>query len=375
LGTMRPTRITLVIASLQAGGAERVLSALSNSWARQGREITLITLAPLDTDFYTVDPGVQRVGLGLVGPSSHSAAAVKSNVRRLMRLRQEIKRSRPHVVVSFVDQTNVLTLAASRGSGIPVIACEHIDPREHHIRRVWRVLRSLLYARAAALVVLTDGVRVWAERLVKSDQVHVIPNPVPVPAVDGADAPAQTHSQRTIAAMGRLAPQKGFDLLLAAFGRCASKHMDWSLVILGEGEERTRLEGLAGELGIKARVSLPGLVEDPATVLREADLFVLASRYEGFPMALLEAMGCGLAVISTDCKSGPREIVRDEVDGVLVPPNDVDALAAAMDRLMGDGDERERLGGRAVEIVDRFSMERILVMWDELFEQATQPRI
>jgi GalNAc-alpha-(1->4)-GalNAc-alpha-(1->3)-diNAcBac-PP-undecaprenol alpha-1,4-N-acetyl-D-galactosaminyltransferase len=369
---MRPTRITVVIASLQAGGAERVLSALSNSWAQQGREITLITLAPLDTDFYTVDPGVQRVGLGLVGPSSNSAAAVKSNVRRLRRLRQEIKRSRPHVVVSFVDQTNVLTLAASRGSGIPVIACEHIDPREHHIRRVWRVLRSVLYARAAALVVLTDSVRAWAERLVKSDQVHVIPNPAPT--VDCADAPAQTRSARTIAAMGRLAPQKGFDLLLAAFGRCASKQMDWSLVILGEGEERTRLEGLAGELGIKSRVSLAGRVQDPATFLRQADLFVLASRYEGFPMALLEAMSCGLAVISTDCKSGPREIVRDGVDGVLVPPNDVDALAAAMERLMRDGDERERLGARAVEIVERFSMERILVMWDELFEQATQPR-
>jgi GalNAc-alpha-(1->4)-GalNAc-alpha-(1->3)-diNAcBac-PP-undecaprenol alpha-1,4-N-acetyl-D-galactosaminyltransferase len=371
---MRPTRITLVIASLQAGGAERVLSTLANHWAQQGRKITVITLAPVDTDFYAVDPGVQRVGLGLVGTSSHPAAAVKSNMRRLRRLRHEIKRSQPHVVVSFVDQTNVLTLAASRGSGIPVIACEHIDPREHHIGRVWRLLRSLLYARAAALVVLTEGVRAWAERLAKSQRVHVIPNPLPVSAAQESRTPDRRPCGRMIAAMGRLAPQKGFDLLLAAFGRCAKDHADWSLVILGEGEERRRLEALAGELGIESRVSLPGRVQDPATVLRQADLFVLASRYEGFPMALLEAMACGLAVISTDCPSGPREIVRDGVDAVLVPPHDVDALAAAMDRLMGDGDERERLGTHAVGVIERFNVERIMDMWNELFEQATQPR-
>jgi GalNAc-alpha-(1->4)-GalNAc-alpha-(1->3)-diNAcBac-PP-undecaprenol alpha-1,4-N-acetyl-D-galactosaminyltransferase len=373
-GTMRPRRITLVIASLQAGGAERVMSMLANHWTEHGRDVTLITLAAVDTDFYALHPGVRRVGLGLIGSSSHPAAAMKSNLRRLRRLRREIKRSQPNVVVSFLDQTNVLALAASRGSGTPVIACEHTDPRQHELGPAWRLLRSLLYPRAAALVILTEGVRPWAERLVKSDRVLVIPNPVPVSAVKAGDTPDQGESGRTIAAMGQLAPRKGFDLLLAAFGRCANKHADWSLVILGEGEERRRLEALAGELGIESRVSLPGRVQDPATVLRQADLFVLASRYEGFPMALLEAMACGLAVISTDCPSGPREIVRDGVDAVLVPPHDVDALAAAMDRLMGDGDERERLGTHAVGVIERFDVGRIMDMWNKLFEQATQPR-
>ena len=368
---MKPARITLVIASLQGGGAERVMSTLANDWAEGGRDVTLVTLTSPATDFYVLHPRIHRVGLGLVGRSAHAVAAVQSNLRRVRRLRHEIDKAQPHVVVSFVDQTNVLTLAACSGLGTPVIACEHTDPRHHELGRVWRFLRALLYRRAAALVVLTDGVRAWAERLVKSNRVHVIPNPVAVPVVGADDALHRHPSGRTIAAMGRLAPQKGFDLLVDAFSRCTGTHADWSLVILGEGDQRQRLETLAAELRIGSRVHLPGRIQNPAAVLRQADLFVLSSRYEGFPMALLEAMACGVAVISTDCPSGPREIVRDGIDGILIPPQDVDALAGAMDRLMTDSAARERLGARAVEVTERFSAERIMNMWEKLLEQVT----
>lgn len=368
-------RITLVISCLEAGGAERVMSVLANYWAQHGREVTLITLGLARDDFYVLDQNIHRVELGLRGSSRYFAAAIRNNFRKMRRLRQEIRASRPDIVLSFTDTTNVLTLASTVGLAVPVIAAEHIDPRQHAIGSAWQRLRRLLYPRATAVVVLTDSVRAWAESLTKrTNAVHVIPNPVSISAIEQNGDPKSREPGGTIAAMGRLAPQKGFDLLLKAFGLCARKYPDWSLVILGEGEERSSLEALTRELGLKDRVSLPGCVQDPSTVLSEADLFVLASRYEGFPMALVEAMACGVAVLSTDCPSGPRAIIRDGVDGLLVRPNDVDALAAAMDRLMADPAERRRLGGRAVEVIERFSIHRIINMWDELFAQACQSR-
>jgi glycosyltransferase involved in cell wall biosynthesis len=170
--------------------------------------------------------------------------------------------------------------------------------------------------------------------------------------------------------MGRLAPEKGFDQLIRAFANCAPKHSEWSLVILGEGGERAHLEGLAVSLGVAARVHLLGQVREPVGVLRRADLFVLSSAAEGWPNALAEAMASGLPVISFDC-AGSCEIVRDHLDGVLVRRHgDAGALALAMDRLMSDEGERERLGRHALGITERFGVEGVVKLWEELFEVA-----
>ena len=363
-------RITLVIESLGGGGAERVASIMADYWAEHGQEVTLITLASEREDFYSVHSRIHRIALGLTGPSYSFAHAIRNNVMRSKGLRHAIKASRPDCVLSFLDTTNVLTLVATLGLGIPVIVCEHTDPRQRDLGPVWEGLRRLFYPRAAALVVLTESVRCWAEGIVASNAVYVIPNSVPTAAVQHNGVRHMRDSGGTISAMGRLVALKGFDILLEAFSRCAEKHRDWSLIILGEGEERRRLENLAMELGIADRVRMPGRTEDPFRILRETDLFVLSSRCEGFPMALVEAMACNLAVISTDCPSGPRDIIRDGTDGVLIPPDDVESLAAAMDRLMASPAERERLGTRAVEVVERFSAERVMKLWDEVMRHA-----
>jgi glycosyltransferase involved in cell wall biosynthesis len=147
------------------------------------------------------------------------------------------------------------------------------------------------------------------------------------------------------------------------------------LTILGEGELRTELESLRNSLGLSERVHLPGVVKNPYEVLLQADIFVMSSRFEGFGNVLIEAMACGVPVISTDCPSGPNEIIRDGVDGILVPNQDVDALAAAMDRLMSDEKERKRLSVGGIEAVERFSLEKIMGMWEKLLAQVVEERI
>jgi len=178
--------------------------------------------------------------------------------------------------------------------------------------------------------------------------------------------------RHSVIGAGRLVHQKGFDALVRAFARVAPDQPDWDLVIVGEGPLRAALLSLARELGIGDRLSLPGVVPDLARRMASGGLFVLSSRYEGFPNVLLEAMSCGMAVVSTDCPSGPSEIVRDGHDGVLVPVDDVSAMARVMARLMADGPERSRLGGNALEVRERFSMASVMARWDHLVDTVVE---
>lgn len=349
------------------------MSMMANYWAGQGTDVTLVTLSAQSDDWYELHPLVKRVGLDVLSCSAHIGQAIRDNVRRIILLRRALRRGHPDVVISFLDTTNVLTLLASRGLGIPVIVSERNDPEQNSIGLAWSRLRSLLYRYAQAVVVQTCAIRDWAVRLPGIRVIHVIPNPVH-PMLNEYDYASARHScSHTVVAMGRLVRQKGFDILIEAFSRCAGKHRDWSLVILGEGPERASLQASAANLGIADRVRLAGQCQEPAVILKGADFFVLSSRYEGFPNALLEAMACELPVVSTDCSGGgPRDIIRDGVDGILVPPEDVAALAGAMDRLMAHSDERRHLGTRAREIMARFSTERIMTMWDEAVTHACQ---
>jgi len=365
-------RITLVIFSLSSGGAERVMSIIANYWAEHGEAITLITIDSMENDFYPLDDRIKRVALNLKEESKTFAGAVKNNFIRLKRLRAAIKKSNPEVVLSFIDRMSVVTLIATRGLSIPIVVSEHIDPRQLPPGGIWNTLRRWTYSWASAVVVLTAELRDVLAEFVDVSRLHVIPNPaLPVKENTDLSIPFDLPSPFVVA-MGRLRPQKGFDYLLDAFARTVDS--SWSLVILGEGAERERLEAQIEKLGLKSRVFLPGTVDEPKAVLQKAELFVLSSRFEGFPMVVLEAMSCGLPVICFDCPTGPSDIISDGNDGVLVPLGDVDALAVAMDRLMENKNERKRLASSAPKVVDRFSIQKIMEKWDELLKDVAQSR-
>jgi glycosyltransferase involved in cell wall biosynthesis len=359
-------RLALVLPSLSHGGAQRVAVAMANHWASAGNQVSLITLSGCDEDCVRVSPAVRRVALGLAGESTHLASALRSNLRRVARLRRAIATAKAGLVISFLEKTNVLVLLATRGMNVSVVVAERTDPRRHQVGRSWEWLRRVTYPWCTAAVVQTGAVRNAVATLTRGRPVFVIPNPVAAPAERLVHRGSQRATGRKrVVGVGRLAREKGFDQLVEAFGRIAPEFGDWELWILGDGPERAALEAQATRVA-PGRIHFHGWVNDPYRELSCCDLFVLPSRYEGFPNALLEAMACGLPVVSFACDSGPAEIVRQEVDGLLVPPGDVPVLAAAMARVMRDEELRRHFAGRAREVVTRFSHAQFFSLWSEV---------
>jgi glycosyltransferase involved in cell wall biosynthesis len=360
-------RLAFFIGTLGAGGAERVMSLLCNALQASGHEVSLWTFDGAGRDFYRLDERVRRVGFGLLA-DTRLIDKVHVNVRRLLRLRRQLRRERPDVLVSFIAQANVIALMAAVGLDIPVVVSERIDPRVHRESLPVRVLRRLTYRRASCLVVQTNAVRAWGKRMTGKERVVSIPNPVAIPQARSATHPSVSDQSLRVVAMGRLVRQKGFDLLLQAFSEVTPRFPHTSLVIYGDGPEREALQAQADALGLDGRVSFPGQTDRAAQALGDAALFVLPSRYEGFPNVLIEAMSLGRAVIAFDCPSGPAEIIRHEIDGLLVPACDVEALAAAMTRLLSDSELRARIAARAAEVSDRYSLQRVIADWERVLE-------
>lgn len=362
-------RLTLIIAGLGRGGAERVMTVLASAWAAHGKAVTLLTFDAGETPAYPLHHSVQHKSLGIAAVSTGFFQQVRRNLRRVKSLRRAIRESHPDVVISFMDSTNVLCILATRGLGTPLVISERIDPSLYPIGWAWGLLRRLLYHWADALVCQTKPALDRFQALTRVRGV-AIPNPIDVPFPPKEKrSDAEARACGTLVAMGRLVPQKGFDLLLAAFSRIADLHCGWKLIIYGEGPLLKELQVQAESLNLSHRVDFAGATSDPFARLCEADLFVFPSRFEGFGMALAEAMACGLPVVSFDCPEGPGQIVRNGIDGLLVPPQDVGALAAALDRLMSDAQERKRMAERARDVCQRFSTEKVLAIWEELLHE------
>jgi glycosyltransferase involved in cell wall biosynthesis len=337
---------------------------MANYWAAKSWDITLLTLEGSTQPFYELDPRIKFIPLDLSAESVSMGAKLKNNLKRVRVLRRVIRDSDPQAVISFINTVNIITVLATRGLSVPVIVSERVDPAMYPIGTVWEQLRLWTYPLADRLVLQSERAANYFPSKIKS-RISIIPNPVLSPPSASQIFPRRQHARPLLVGMGRLDHQKGFDLLIRAFARLREHQQDWTVLILGEGPARVELESLRSTLGLDNRVLLPGRIKNVHEVLLQADLFVMPSRYEGFPNALCEAMACGLPVICADCPSGPREIIRHGIDGLLVAKENIEALTATMDRLMGSEAERNRLARRAPEVKQRFLLESIMQMWEE----------
>lgn len=355
---------------MQGGGAERVAALLCNHWVEQGHQVMLVpTFSGRGGCLYPLDERVRLVYLAdRVGTTRKSSLSL---LRRFMAMRTLVREWDPDGVVSFLPHVNVAALLATRGMKVPVVVSERTYPPAMPLGPVWPRLRRWTYPWAASVVMQTRRGGDWLAVECPSARRTVIPNPCvyPLPVAEPRLAPVDWvgSARRVVLAVGRLGEEKGFAGLIDAFARLAARFPDWDLVILGEGAERMALEDQVVKSGLAGRVLLPGRVGNLADWYQCAALYVMSSRFEGFPNTLLEAMAHGLPAVSFDCETGPADIIREGVDGYLVPPAEGgEGLARRMAALMQDDDLRQRMGEAAVIVRKRFSPEHVMAEWDDV---------
>lgn len=365
-------RIVVVISSLRAGGAERTVAILAQGWVERGNEVTLITFADTATDFYSLGTGVARRTLDWKTNVTSRLGKIFGLTSLLRKIRSAVWDSRPDVVVSFIDHTNILCLLALRGLRLPTLVCERIDPSRYRLDHWWEWLRRKTYPWAARVVVQTERVRTWCQQEIPGSNLVVVPNSVQLLE------PINQFEERSlnVICLGRLEPQKRFDRALHVFSqavrRDSERFRQWKLEFLGDGSLFDELRQSAVELGIADRVVFHGRVTNPGHHLQRGSIFLLTSDFEGFPNALLEAMACGMAAISMDCCSGPREVIRHNEDGILVPDGDLTAMENSLAELMDDPGRRRRLGERAKEVCQRFSVDSVLETWEGILQKSLE---
>ncbi len=328
-----PGPIALFLPSVRGGGAQRVVVNLAQGMSERGLAVDLVLTAAEGVFLDQLPPAVRLVDL---------------RAGRLLRsigpLAGYLRRERPRVLVSSMSHANLVALWAARlaGQGTPVMVTEHNTMSRSAgesplARRLWPPLLRAFYPWAASVVAVSRGA---ADDFALTsgfprDRVEVVYNPVITPEIMALVRPAPDHpwfapgEPPVIVAVGRLTAQKDFPTLLRAFAQVRPRGRA-RLLILGEGEERSALEALATELGVAGAVAFPGFRENAMAYMAGSALFVLSSAWEGLPTVLIEALAAGTQVVSTDCPSGPREILQDGRLGALVAVGDVAALAAAM---------------------------------------------
>ena len=372
-----PRTIVFLVSSMHHGGAERVAAHMVNAWAARGDNVTLIvTYSGGGRSSFPISHRVKVVVLADV--IRGKGRGLHLYWKRFWTLRKLLGASRPDCIVSFLTNVNVTAVLANIGLGYRLLVSERNYPPLSPPPWPYAVMRRLTYPFASKVVMLsTEGLQ-WLETNIPRAQGVTIPNPVALPLPQGYPELDPSRyigaEQRVILAVGRLEPQKGFDMLLEAFALLSPRQPNWHLVLLGEGKMRGSLEASIESLNLNDRVKLPGRAGNMSSWYRRADVYVLSSRYEGFPNTLLEAMAHGCPSVSFDCDTGPRSIIRHEIDGLLVKPCDVAALARALEQLAKDGEKRARMSKAATEVRLRYSLDRIVADWDMLLDASAEAR-
>ncbi|MEO6388431.1 MAG: glycosyltransferase family 4 protein [Croceibacterium sp.] len=361
-------KILFVLHTLTSGGAERVTTSLANHWASHGHEVAVATMGKGE-DFYTLDNRVVRHRFDLSGSTKSAVGAVAGIARRVTALRRLLRAEKPDVAIAMMAFWSIELALAARGLPVRTIGSERIHPPRLPLGKAWEFMRRHLYRLLDGVVAQTDTSRIWIETNTSASNVWVIANPVAsLPPGQPAEVLGLPSNAPLILAVGRLVRQKRFDRVIDALAAEPAALSEWHLAVVGEGPLLRDLSERAQLAGIANRVHFPGRTTQIQDWYRRADIFTLTSDFEGFPNVLLEAMASGLAVISTDCETGPADLIRSGENGFLVRPGDAGGFRAALTSLARSPTLRGVFGEAARVTASGYSENAIARRWEELFE-------
>lgn len=368
----------LIHSTYNPGGMERVLlNKVRYLVEEKGWDVTVVTTDQHErASFYPFPEGVKMIDLGVNYSEDNGKPFLKKLMGFLKRRRLHKKRMteilaqvKPDVVDCFYP--GECSFVPELKDGSKKVMELHQSKLFHHqynrsglmglADKVRARMDERLVRKFDRFVVLTEeDSKMWGEM----PNIRVIPNAANFIAQKYSDC-----SEKRVIAVGRLDYQKSFDRLILVWEKVHEKMPDWRLDIFGQGEWKDMLQRMIDERELQDCVRLNGPIKDIGKEYAESSMLVMSSHYEGFPMVMIEAMACGLPAVCFDFKCGPRDIIVEGENGLIVPDGDIDGLASAIIKLMKDEKLRKRMGERAKRVVETYSEERVMGLWEELFEE------
>ena len=357
--------IVFFCGSLQQGGAESVIVTLSNYWAKQNNKVSIITVDNKQAA-YPLEYSINHLKLDLSKESQGNIwRGVSEIYKRVLKLRNILKKTQPNVLISFITDANLIALFATYGLKTKVIVSDRSDPffDKSYINPTKFLMKKFLYRLSSSVVIQTKGSAVYYKKWLSSKKIFVINNPIQT--IFCKEPVVKNTKENIILSVGRLVHEKNFEMLIKSFSKV--NQSSWCLVIVGEGKQREMLTQIINEYKMGHCIFLEGSTNNIIDWYKKASIFVLPSRSEGYPNVLIEAMAMGLPVISTSCNYGPSEIIRHGENGLLIKNDNEGELKNALEKLIGDKKLRNGLGKNALLIREQLNIERIALQWEELF--------
>ena len=357
-------KIMFCIPSLGSGGAERVVSVLSNKFTERGYSVTVLMLSHLKCQY----PLDKRVTVKCINCDDDMGLSfAKRFLLRIKKIRNAVKEIMPDFVISFMSETNIDVCFALRGMKIPVIVSERNDPAIDPSSRIKQIMRRFAYRKPDGFVFQTPDAQAYFSKRIRNKSCIIL-NPLnsqlPSPC-------AAFEKDKRVVAVGRLNKQKNFPLLIDAFSTFWKLHPEYTLEIYGEGALENELKEYTKSKELGDKVAFKGFCKDVHEQIKTAAMFVMSSDFEGMPNALLEAMAIGLTCISTDCPcGGPRMLIEQKENGILVPIKDCKALSEAMDYVASNPNEAEKIAKNAVSVRERADVESVIDSWIDFINKT-----